>query len=195
MGRVSEKQAKAEHRSKPTSENFKAFIASGWAPRDTTLPELSEAAQAAVARRDAVSAAFPGERLVIPAGGFKVRSNDCDYQFRPHSAFANLTGLGSDREPDAVLVLEPRTGDGESGHEAVLHFLPLADRDSEEFFGDSRVGEFWVGMRPTLESMAAELGVATRPLEGPKGGIGKAAGLVQQWVVRDADVDVTSMVV
>ena len=194
MGRVSEKQAKAEHRSKPTSENFKAFIASGWAPRDTTLPELSEAAQAAVARRDAVSAAFPGERLVIPAGGFKVRSNDCDYQFRPHSAFANLTGLGSDREPDAVLVLEPRTGDGESGHEAVLHFLPLADRDSEEFFGDSRVGEFWVGMRPTLESMAAELGVATRPLEGLKDAIGKDAGLVQLRVVRDADVDVTAMV-
>ena len=110
MGRVSEKQAKAEHRSKPTSENFKAFIASGWAPRDTTLPELSEAAQAAVARRDAVSAAFPGERLVIPAGGFKVRSNDCDYQFRPHSAFANLTGLGSDREPDAVLVLDGPAG-------------------------------------------------------------------------------------
>ena len=94
-----------------------------------------------------VSAAFPGERLVVPAGGLKVRSNDTDYVFRPHSAFAHLTGLGGDREPDAVLVLEPHADGG--GHEAVLYFRPLADRDTDEFFADARYGEFWVGARPT----------------------------------------------
>ena len=62
------------------------------------------------APRGAVDKAFPGERLVIPAGVLQVRSNDTDYRFRPHSAFAHLTGLGTDREPDAVLVLEPRDG-------------------------------------------------------------------------------------
>ncbi|MDO5712500.1 MAG: Xaa-Pro aminopeptidase, partial [Micrococcales bacterium] len=194
---MSEKQAKADHRSKPTSENYQAFIASGWAPRETSLPERSQAAAAAATRREAVSAAFPGERLVIPAGGLKVRSNDCDYQFRPHSAFAHLTGLGTDREPDAVLVLEPRVEQsegGQGGHEAILFFRPLADRDSEEFFADSRVGEFWVGMRPTLESMSAELGMTTRPLEGLKDAVGKDAGLVQLRIVRDADVEVTAMV-
>ena len=30
---------------------------------------------------------------MIPAGGLKVRSNDCDYVFRPHTAFVHLTGL------------------------------------------------------------------------------------------------------
>ena len=65
---------------------------------------------------------FPGERLVIPAGGLKIRSNDTDYRFRPHSAFAHLTGLGTDREPDAVLVLEPT----DDGHDAALYFSPRA---------------------------------------------------------------------
>ena len=54
----------------------------------------AEAARRAAQRREALSAAFEGDRLVIPAGGLKVRSNDCDYVFRPHSAFAHLTGLG-----------------------------------------------------------------------------------------------------
>ena len=93
---VSEKQHKAENRSRPTTAEFRAFVATDWAPRSTARPVQAEAAPYAAARRAAVSAAFPGERLVIPAGGLKVRSNDCDYVFRPHSAFAHLTGLGSD---------------------------------------------------------------------------------------------------
>jgi Xaa-Pro aminopeptidase len=88
---------------------------------------------------------------VIPAGGLKVRSNDTDYRFRPHSAFAHLTGLGTDREPDAVLVLEPT----DSGHDATLYFKPRAPRDSEEFYADSRFGELWVGRRPSVEEMSA----------------------------------------
>ncbi len=188
---MSEKQAKAGHRSRPTSEHFKEFIASGWAPRSDALPELTQAAQWAAPRREALSARFPGERLVVPAGGFKVRSNDTDYVFRPHSAFAHLTGLGSDREPDAVLVLEPRP---EGGHEPTLYFLPLAPRDSEEFFADSRVGEFWVGTRPTLESMAAEIGVPTQPVESLRDALAKDAGLVPLRVVRDADAEVSAMV-
>src|SRR5690606_28480717 len=140
---------------------FRAFIASGWADHGAPLPEQTEAAQYAAARREAVSSAFEGERLVVPAGGLKVRSNDTDYVFRPHTAFAHLTGLGSDREADAVLVLDPLE---DGGHEAVLYFRPLAGQDTEEFFADSRVGEFWVGARPTLIGMAAELGVETRDL-------------------------------
>src|SRR5665647_2083510 len=105
--RVSEEQHKAENRGRPTTDEFRAFVAADWAPRSTARPAQAEAAPYAAQCRAAVSAAFPGERLVIPAGGLKVRNNDCDYIFRPHSAFAHLTGLGSDREPDAVLVLEP----------------------------------------------------------------------------------------
>ena len=47
------------------------------------------------------------------------------------------------------------------GHEPTFFFRPLAGRDTEEFFGDSRYGEFWVGARPTLEDMESELGDRT----------------------------------
>ena len=195
---MSEKQHQAEHRNRPTGEAFRAFMGQDWAPRPDGLPELTEAARYAAARREVVSAAFPGERLVVPAGGLKVRSNDTDYVFRPHSAFAHLTGLGADREPDAVLVLDPvHQEDGApAGHEAVLYFLPLADRDSTEFFADSRVGEFWVGARPTLASAAAELGVGTRHLDELEDALAKDVGPggLTLRVVRDADREVAALV-
>ena len=115
---MSEEQKQADNRKRPTTEEFRAFVAEDWAPRATKPPALTEAARRAGERRAAVSAAHEGERLVIPAGGLKVRSNDTDYVFRPHSAFAHLTGLGADREPDAVLVMEPLGGpDEQAGHD------------------------------------------------------------------------------
>jgi Xaa-Pro aminopeptidase len=102
-----------------------------------------------------ISRRFPEERLVIGAGGLKVRSNDTDFRFWPHSAFAHLTGLGTDREPDAVLVLEPT----DVGHDATLYFKPRAPRDAEEFYADTRFGELWVGRRPSLDEMAALCGI------------------------------------
>lgn len=114
----------------PFSEAFKAFVAQGWAPYPTERPEPLPATAWTAARREALSALFPGERLVIGAGGLEVRSNDTDYRFRPHSAFAHLTGLGTDREPDAVLVLEPTDPAAGGGHEPTLYFKPRAPRDS-----------------------------------------------------------------
>ncbi|HEX6056865.1 MAG TPA: aminopeptidase P N-terminal domain-containing protein, partial [Intrasporangium sp.] len=190
---MSEEQKKSASRARPTTDEFRAFVASGWAPRRTDLPERSHVARYAAERRAAVSAAFPGQRLVMPAGGLKVRSNDTDYVFRPHSAFAHLTGLGSDREADAVLVLEPSGelgggGDGDTpGHEAVLYFRPLAGRDSDEFFGDSRYGEFWVGARPTIEDIEAELGITARHIDEFADAVAKDAGQVGIRVVREAD--------
>jgi Xaa-Pro aminopeptidase len=194
---MSEEQKSSPSRKRPTTDEFRAFVASGWAPRGTGVTPRAEVADHAARRRDAVSAAFPGERLVVPAGGLKVRSNDCDYVFRPHSAFAHLTGLGSDREPDAVLVLEPRHGaDGTpaEGHEAILYFRPLADRDTEEFFGDSRYGEFWVGARPTLDDIESELGLTARHIDGLTDAVAKDAGEVTVRVVRDADAEVAERV-
>ncbi|WP_220093675.1 aminopeptidase P family protein [Flexivirga caeni] len=188
---MSEKQQKSQSRSQPSPEAFRTFIGSGWAPRSDQLPARAEVADYAAKRRATVSEAFPGERLVIPAGGLKVRSNDTDYIFRPHSAFAHLTGLGADREPDAVLVLEP-AADG--GHDAVLFFRPLAGRDTEEFFADSRYGEFWVGGRPTIEDIEAELGIAARHIDEFADSVAKDAGEIGVRVVRDADPDVTTAV-
>ena len=189
---MSEEQKASPSRKRPTTDEFRAFVATSWAPRSTEVTPRAEVADHAARRRDAVSAAFPGERLVVPAGGLKVRSNDTDYVFRPHSAFAHLTGLGSDREPDAVLVLEPRGDD--AGHESVLYFRPLADRDTEEFFGDSRYGEFWVGARPTLADIESELGLTARHIDEFPDAVAKDAGEVTVRVVRDADADVAARV-
>jgi Xaa-Pro aminopeptidase len=188
---MSEEQHKAEHRGRPTNDEFRAFVAADWAPRSTERPALAEAAPYAALRRARVSAAFRGERLVIPAGGLKVRSNDCDYMFRPHSAFAHLTGLGSDREPDAVLVLEPQQ---DGSHEPVLFFRPLAGRDTEEFFGDSRYGEFWVGARPGLADIEAELGLSARHIDELAESLGKDVGPTAVRIVRDADKELTATV-
>jgi Xaa-Pro aminopeptidase len=169
MGAVSEQSAdpqptqeRGSNRShRPTSEAFRAFIAEGWAAREERLPGRAESAPWAARRRERVGRRFPGERLVLPAGPLVTRSNDTDYRFRPHSAFAHLTGLGADREPDAVLVLHPVSGGAEAAtdapsHEAVLYFRPRAGRDTEEFYADARYGELWVGVRPSLAELAAE---------------------------------------
>ena len=153
---------------RPSSDAFKKFMASSWAPADQALPPLDDVAEHAARRRRAISDRFPGERLVIPAGPPKVRSNDTNYRFRPHSAFAHLTGLGVDHEPDAVLVLEPvEEGKGDDGghHSATLYFRPLAGRDTEQFYANAHTGEFWVGPRPTLAELTARLGVATAHLD------------------------------
>ena len=91
---------------RPTNDVFRRFIASGW---DETVPDAEPLPSAAFtpARRDALVAAVPATRLVLPAGVLKVRSNDTDYPFRPDTAFAYYSGLGTDEEPDSVLVVEP----------------------------------------------------------------------------------------
>jgi len=187
---VSEEQKKSENRARPTTDEFRQFVRSGWAPRPDGAPQRAEVADYAAARRAKVSEQFSGERLVIPAGGLKVRTNDTDYVFRPHSAFAHLTGFGGDQEPDAVLVLEPTDG----GHEAVVYFRPWGGRDTEEFFGDSRYGEFWVGARPTLEDVEAEFGLTARHIDEFADAVGKDAGQVTIRVVRDADRNVAEQV-
>lgn len=192
--------ARGSNRSqRPDSDAFKAFITSGWAPRTELAVEPLPAAPFTVARRAALSARFPGARLVVPAGPLKTRSNDTDYRFRPHSAFAHLTGYGTDQEPDAVLVLhpvEPGTGDGGSDHHAVLYVRPLAARDTEEFYADSRYGEFWVGARPSLDDVTTATGVEARHVDELRDALAKDVGPggVTLLVVASADEAVEALV-
>lgn len=177
---------------RPVSQAFRSFITSAWAPRSDGGLEASAATAFTPARRAAVSAAFPGDRLVIPAGSLKQRSNDTDYRFRPHTAFAHLTGLGTDQEPDAVLVLHPLEGpDPETpgGHEAVLYVRPLASRDTEEFYADSRYGEFWVGARPSLDDVTVLTGIRAAHIDELPDALAKDAGEggVRLRVVPGAD--------
>lgn len=185
--------ARGSNRSRrPDSQAFKEFIGSNWGPRPSELPPRNEAADFLPARHDLAGSAFAGERLVIPAGGLKVRNNDCDYRFRAHSAFAHLTGLGAELEPDAVLVLEPV--DGPRTHEAVLYFKPRAPRSSEEFYADPRYGEFWVGARPSLAEMEAMTGLKCAHIDGFRDAVAKDAGQVHLRVVAEADASVLALV-
>jgi len=145
----------------PGSEGFKEFISNGWAERSDTLPPAREQAPFAAARRDRLSRLYPGQRLIVPAGRLKQRANDTDYPFRAHSAFAHLTGWGSDSEPGAVLVFEPTA----TGHEATLYFRERAGRDSDEFYANSEIGEFWIGPRPSVHQVAADLAVSVRGID------------------------------
>ncbi|ROR73705.1 aminopeptidase P family protein [Bogoriella caseilytica] len=188
---------------RPSSPAFRAFIAEGWAERPGGLPERSAAADFAAERRAAIGRLFPGERLVIPAGEFKTRSNDTDYRFRPHTAFAHLTGLGKDEEPDAVLVLHPVDG-AEAGsadseaptHDAVLYFRPRAGKNTEEFYANARYGELWVGERPSLAEVSAVTGLRAEHIETLPDAIAKdvGAGHVSVRVVPQSDASVEAQV-
>ncbi|PZQ88134.1 MAG: Xaa-Pro aminopeptidase [Leifsonia xyli] len=152
-------EATANRSTTPSSDAFREFISGGWADRPDAAPSPRPQAAFAAARRLRLAARFPGATLVIPAGQPKVRSNDTDYPYRAHSAFSHLTGWASDTVPGAVLVIGP----GEDAP-ATLFFTPTAGRDSEEFYANAAIGEFWTGPRPSLAHVAADLAIETRPL-------------------------------
>ena len=169
----------------PSSDVFKDFIRSNWADRVDIAPSAREQSRYAAARRRRLSALYPGTAIVVPAGSPKVRSNDTDYPFRAHSGFAHLTGWGSDTVPGSVLVLRPTA----EGHDATLYFREAAGRDSDEFYANSDIGEFWTGPRPGLASVAADLALATASIH-------EFAGVLESLetntvLVREADQAVT----
>ncbi|WP_029252299.1 aminopeptidase P family protein [Paraoerskovia marina] len=183
---------------RPDSDAFKTFIMSNWEDRKDLGVTRGEFADFTATRRAALSSRFPGARLVAPAGTLKVRSNDCDYRFRPHSAFAHLTGFGTDQEPDAVLVLHPveaGTGDDGSDHHAVLYVRPLAPRDTDEFYADARYGEFWVGARPTLDDVTELTGIEARHVDELRDALAKDVGDgVRLLVVEGSDDGIEALV-
>lgn len=155
-----DESANRKHDQAP-SDLFAEFMRTGWAPSDLPGLEPLEVVTYAEARRSQLSEAFPGLRLIIPAGGLKVRSNDTDYQFRPHSAFAYYSGVqGSDATADAVLVMEPN----EDSHNSYLYINPRSTRESDAFYRDTRYGELWVGRRFTLEEAQITYQIETRNL-------------------------------
>jgi Xaa-Pro aminopeptidase len=133
-------------------------MAGGWAPVTDALPPRDDCAPYTAKRRSLISARFPGDTLVVPSGGPRVRANDTDYPFRPGTDFFWLTGC---HEPDAVLLMSPNAA-GE--HDAVLYLADRSDRSSAAFYTDRRYGELWVGPRPGVREIAASLDIECRAL-------------------------------
>jgi Xaa-Pro aminopeptidase len=138
----------------PVPEAYAAFMRQGWGEREIDLPR-HPVADRAQARRARLADAFPGERLVVPAGNFTVRANDTDYRFRPETAHTYLCG---NQTSDAVLVVEP-------GGESTLFARPRSSRQTDEFFRDRQYGELWAGRRPSLDEISASLGITVRHLD------------------------------
>ncbi len=194
----------------PVSDTFTQYISSQWAERDDATPPMRVPARFAAERRARISAMYPGKRLILPAGAAKVRSNDTDYAYRAHSAFAHLTGWGSDSVSGSVLVMEPRFQHDEhsmeprfqhdehsiepaaAGHDATLYFREAAGRDTDEFYANPEVGEFWTGPRPSLAQVAADLGLQTRALPAFSDVLDMTDAAT--LIVRDADRDVTDQI-
>lgn len=167
------------------SDELAESMKSGWA--DTELHDLEPIAQAAetAARRAALSARFPGERLVIPAGNLKTRSNDTEYPFRASVEYAYLTGGRPDESTDGVLVLEPVSG----GHTATLYLLPRSDRENGEFWLSGQ-GELWVGRRHSLTESEKLYGVPVSDVRELADALREATGPVR--VVRGHDAGIES---
>ncbi|MGC1380564.1 MAG: aminopeptidase P family protein [Candidatus Baltobacteraceae bacterium] len=133
------------------------FMATGWIDRPPALAAHSEAHRFRE-RREALSRAYPGTYLIVPAGRERVRANDTFFRFRPSSDFAYLMGGG---EPGGLLALEPHG----QGHRSVL-FVPEHNRGKAEFFTDRVYGELWVGRHRGVDESNAFYGVdECRPLQ------------------------------
>ncbi|WP_405479927.1 aminopeptidase P family protein [Streptomyces sp. NBC_00009] len=162
------------------SDELAESMKSGWA--DTELHGLEPIAQASetAARRAALSARFPGERIVVPAGNLKTRSNDTEYAFRASTEYVYLTG---NQTEDGVLVLEPTA----TGHNATIYLLPRSDRENGEFWLDGQ-GELWVGRRHSLTEAEQVYGIPASDVRELAGKLSEATGPVR--VVRGHDAGI-----
>ena len=146
----------------PTAR-YAEFMRTGWAPSDLEGLHPLDVVTYAFTRRQVLSDAYPNIRLVIPSGNYKTRSNDTEYLYRPHSAFAFYSGVqGSDAVPDSVLVMEPKA---EGGHDAYLYLHPRSTRETHAFYTDRKYGELWVGRHFTLEEAATVYQIETRNVD------------------------------
>ncbi|MDT3399691.1 Xaa-Pro aminopeptidase, partial [Streptomyces sp. B1866] len=163
------------------SDELAESMKHGWA--DTERHDLQPVPQAGhtARRRAALSARFPGERLVVPAGNLRRRSNDTDYPFRAATEYAYLTG---DQTEDGVLVLEPVPA---GGHEATLYLLPRSNRENGEFWLDGQ-GELWVGRRHSLTESERLYGLPCRDVREVAEQLKAATGPVR--VVRGHDAGI-----
>ncbi|GHC82392.1 Xaa-Pro aminopeptidase 1 [Nocardiopsis terrae] len=168
------------------SDELAAWMTTGWA--DTELRDLEPVEQAGhtARRRAALSAAFPGDRLVIPSGQLLTRSNDTEYPFRAATDYAYLTGDTTDGN---CLVLTPRA---DGGHDAVLYLKPRSDRDNGEFWLGG-YGELWTGRRNSLGEASDLLGLPTADVRTLPGALRGDASVTTR-IVRGHDAELDALV-
>src|SRR6266542_1955033 len=159
----------------PMSAELRAAIAQDWDPAPVMRhPARPDGAPFTANRRAALSAAFPGQLIVVPAGPLKPRANDTDYPYRAASSFTWLTG---ETVESSVLVMTPSS----TGHDSTLYVVEYAAPGKVEYFTDRMHGALWVGGVPTPAETAEALGITTRAR-------GELESDVAAWRDRDCAV-------
>ena len=143
----------------PKDKAFLEFMKTGWSEAEAQVQIDLTANQTAYEKRTQLMDAFPGRTIVISAGNAKQRSNDTHYRFRPNTEFTQLTNWGSRAVEGSILVIDS------AEKTSKLFIRPSADKDSDEFFANSEIGEFWVGPRPDLAQVEKLLGIQTFDLK------------------------------
>jgi Xaa-Pro aminopeptidase len=159
----------------PLPRPLREAIARDWDPAPLMPhPARPDGAPYSAHRRSQVSAQFPNEVIVVPAGQLQPRANDTDYAFRAHSAFTWLTG---ETVEGAVLVMTPTTG----GHDAMLYVREYAAAGEVGYFASRTHGALWVGNVPSIDDTESTLRLHTRSLTdlGPD---------LDKWTDNDAAV-------
>ena len=140
----------------PVSDALAVFMSDGW---DSALikPARMDVSDRTAQRRQQVSTALSGKRLVIPAGAPPRRSGDQAYRFRPESDHVWLTGIG---EQHSILVIDGSLPEG-----AALYRLDGGRRDTDEFWRSRTRGEFWNGRRLAHSVVEYMTGIPCRDLD------------------------------
>ena len=186
---------------RPESTGFEKFMLTGWGEENSDIRPL-DSSRYTPARLRALGRKFAGERLIIPAGQPKVRNDDCDYAFRPDSAFAYYTGLGQDYEAGAILVLEPvpsvqngKDAGTEETHNATLYAHPRSDQTTSDYYRSAAYGEYWVGARPGLKGLETMTGIHTADIadfdDAVSRNVSAGDGGTHVRIIRNADPALT----
>ncbi|MEN3608532.1 aminopeptidase P family protein [Plantactinospora sp. ZYX-F-223] len=138
----------------PVPPALAEFMLGGWAPTEAPVRAAPGVAGWAAKRRARLTGMFPGEHLVIPAGGPPVRSNDQYFRFRPGSDYIWLTGDG---DRGGVLVLDP-------AGEATLYTDEPPRPGTAAYWTDRNAGIVWNGPRADVTTLAEALQIRCRPI-------------------------------
>jgi Xaa-Pro aminopeptidase len=172
----------------PTQDAMSEFMKTGWATDEEEIISAHPVTAYTKIRREKLSKKYLGKRLIFPAGSLKVRSNDTDYPFRAHSAFAWITGIiATDSVPDSVFIMEP----AEDGHEPYLFVHPRSSRDSDQFYKNTRYGEFWIGKRLSLNQTQSKYQVDVRDLAQIESFL---ANKIDSVIIRREDLKIDQLV-
>jgi Xaa-Pro aminopeptidase len=172
----------------PTPDQMSEFMKTGWAASEEEIISAHLVTAFTKLRREKLSNKYLGKRLIFPAGRLKVRSNDADYPFRTHSAFAWITGIvATDTVPDSVFILEP-TG---NGHEPYLFVHPRSSRQSDQFYKNTRYGEFWIGRRLSLTQTQSKYQITVRELDQIESFL---ANKIDSVMIRGQDLKIDQLV-